>query len=461
MDSLQLSALDLMAFAGYVLGLLFIGYAAGRNRRTGTAEYFLAGRSLPWYAVGGSYVATNISSEHFIGMLGAAYIYGICISLNEWRSVWSLSLLVWLLIPFLLASRSFTIPEFLEKRFNAFLRHLFAVVTVACNITVFLAAVLYGGGLATHPWPFMVVGFLSVSLWFHVLNQTMIQRVFAARDMYHARMGILFAGYLKAFMPVLVIFPGLIFFARDPDILLLPWSEVRAEADKAYIRLVQELVPIGLRGLLLAAFFGAVQSTINSVLNSTATVVTLDLYRGLINPRADDRALVRVGVWVSALVLGVSVALAILLVYWRDSIFVYMQTLIAFFAPPFAAVFLVGLLWKRINSAGAVAAVLAGFGLGVFLKVYSDSEAFPAFLRPYDNQGILIWVFSLLVCIGVSLGTAPPPPEKVGAATTLQWGRTALLQDLDGARYKRVVFCWVLYVGLIIGLVAFFSGWGD
>src|SRR5690606_3238468 len=118
---------------------------------------------------------------------------------------------------------------------------------------------------------------------------------------YHARMGIVFAGYLKAFMPVLVIVPGLIYFARNPELLMLPWAEVKPEADKGYVRLVQELVPVGLRGLLLAAFFGAVQSTLNSVLNSTATVFTLDIYKGLINRHADDATLVRVGVSASAL----------------------------------------------------------------------------------------------------------------------------------------------------------------
>lgn len=571
MDSLQLSLFDLLAFAGYIVGLLVIGYWAGRNRQTGATEYFLAGRSLPWYAVGGSYVATNISSEHFIGMLGAAYIYGVCISLNEWRGVWTLSLLVWFFIPFLLGSGSFTVPEFLEKRFNAFLRQFFAFVTVICNVTVFLAAVLYGGGLAlaglfewdlrvailvlaivagvwavqgglspvvwtdlftiaimvigglsvtyfgllelagddgsviegfrvmmernaatadpwrravehvmphilpgaesydrlsviqplghpTHPWPFMVVGFLAVSLWFHVLNQTMIQRVFGARDMYHARMGIIFAGYLKAFMPVLVIFPGLIYFARSPEILMLPWAEVKAEADKGYVRLVQELVPIGLRGLLLAAFFGAVQSTINSVLNSTATVFTLDLYKGLINRNADDAKLVRVGVWASALILAIAIGLAILLIYWRGSVFVYMQTLVAFFAPPFSAVFLIGLVWRRINGAGAIAAVFAGFATGIGFKALQGAGALPALLSPYENQAIVMWVVSLLVCALVSLATPPPPPEKL-AGLTLQWNRRALLGDMDKARYKRVLFWWLLYIILIIGLVIFFSGW--
>ncbi len=127
-----------------------IGFWAGRKEKENSNEYFLAGRSLPWYVVGSSFIAANISSEHFIAMIGAAFIYGICLATPEWSSLIAFSFLIWIFIPFLLTSKVYTTPEFLEKRFNSTIREFFAAVTIIANIVAFLAAVLYGGGLANH-----------------------------------------------------------------------------------------------------------------------------------------------------------------------------------------------------------------------------------------------------------------------------------------------------------------------
>lgn len=147
-ESLGFHFLDYLAFGAFFVVLSVIGYWAGRRERSNPDEYFLAGRKLPWYVVGGSFIASNISSEHFIGMIGAAFIYGQCVAMSCWGNVNSFTFLIWLFIPFLLASKVFTIPEFLQRRFNSTLRQLFAFATVLSNVVAFLAAVLYGGGLA-------------------------------------------------------------------------------------------------------------------------------------------------------------------------------------------------------------------------------------------------------------------------------------------------------------------------
>ena len=299
-NAFPLEAWDYVAFVMYFLVLCGIGWWAGRQEKTSSDDYFRAGRSLPWYVVGSSFIASNISTEHFIGMIGAAFIYGICVAMAEWGNVLSFSLLIWFFIPFLLASRVFTTPEFMEKRFHPILRYFFALVTVLSNVVAFLAAVLYGGGLAlqnlfgwnlwvaiiilggvagswaiygglksvawtdfftvivmiagglmvtvlglymlsgeshslidgwktmiernqanvgiwkqvveanaqnvarvddynrlsvlqplthaTTPWPSLLLGLFSVSIWYNVINQFMIQRVLGARNLYHARM---------------------------------------------------------------------------------------------------------------------------------------------------------------------------------------------------------------------------------------------------------------------------------
>ncbi len=586
---------DYFAFLGFVVGLSVVGYWAGRKERAGATEYFLAGKRLPWYVVGGSFIASNISSEHFIGMVGAAVVYGICVAMSEWANVQSFTLLIWIFIPFLLASQVFTTPEFLERRFSPVLRQFFALVTIISNVVAFLAAVLYGGALGiqvlfrselarltdlmpgslvaatggaerlqlwisivvlgivaggwaiygglssvawtdlftvivmiaggiivtllglqalagddgtladgvaimiernravegpwreavesnvdnlakidsynrlsviqpashpTHPWPSLIFGLFSVSIWYNVLNQFMIQRVLGAKNGYHARMGIVFAGFLKVLLPAIVVIPGLVVFAMHPEVLLIrPWDDVKPAADQAYVHLIQTLVPIGLRGLFLAALFGAIQSTVNSVLNSTATVFTLDVYKRWMHRAADDRQLVKVGIYSSVAILAISIILGGFVGRIGGSLFVYIQSLYAFFAPPFSAVFLLGILWKRINAPGAITAVFLGFAFGILMKVYVQfNPIHPSWLEPYSNQSAINWAFCTVVCIVVSLLSAPPRPEQVTDQLTFNWRKMNIFHDLGNHWYTSVVTWWLLFVLLIFTLLVIFSG---
>lgn len=564
--SFTLEPWDYAAFAAFFLGLSLVGYWAGRKERVGADAYFLAGRKLPWYVVGGSFIASNISSEHFIGMIGAAVIYGQCVSMACWGNIGSFTFLIWLFIPFLLASRVFTIPEFLERRFNATLRQFFAMVTVISNVVAFLAAVLYGGGLAiaslfgwdlwlsifvlgvvagswaiygglssvawtdlftvvvmvfggilvtvlglqmldsesgsvvggfeimlernraesgpwadavlasaphlgggeqydrmsvvqpaTHelvPWTTLVFGIFSVSIWYNVLNQFMIQRVLGAKDAYHARMGIVLAGFMQVLLPAIIVLPGMIFFAMHPETLQLPWDQVRPEADKTFVRMVEMLVPVGLRGLVLAALFGAIQSTINSVLNSTATVVTLDIYRRLFRPGASDKHLVNVGMITSVAVLLIAMVLAGFISRLGGSLFVYIQTLYAFFAPPFSAVFLLGILWRRINAPGATIAVFFGFALGIAMKLYVQYvPAHPGWIEPFGNQAAINWTACVLICVAASLLTGRPPADKVTDQLIFNWRRLNILEGLGSRWYTSVVTWWGLFVLVVLVLI--------
>jgi len=570
MEDFSLGVLDYLAFGAYFLILSLIGFWAGRKEKVSAADYFLAGRSLPWYVVGGSFIASNISTEHFIGMIGAAFVYGICVAMSEWGNIASFTLLIWFFIPFLISARVFTTPEFLERRFNSTLRQFFAVVTIVSNVVAFLAAVLYGGGLALHklfgwnlwfavaalglvagswaiygglrsvawtdfftvavmilggtmvtvlglymlsgeshsilegfrvmvernqaktgvwadavarnayhmvkrhtynrlsviqpvthqttPWPSVFFGFLSVSIWYNVINQFMIQRVLGARNMYHARMGIVMAGYIKVLMPVIVVLPGLILFARFPEVMELPWERIRPEADKGYVAMLQILVPAGLRGLFLAALFGAIQSTVNSVLNSTSTVFTLDIYKRLFRRHASEGELIRVGMWSSVVILVVSMVLAGFIERLGGGLFVYIQSLYAFFAPPFASVFLLGILWRRINARGATAAVFSGFALGILVKIYVQMPGHPAWLEPYGIQSIVNWVFSTAVCVAVSLLTPKPHPRQVTGQLVFNWKKMNIFEDLGTRWYGSVVLWWSGFVLTIVVLVVIFSG---
>ena len=142
----QLHWLDYVAFFGYIILLAVVGWWAGRKKAT-SQDYFLAGRSLPWYVVGASYIASNISIEHFVGMIGAAVLYGICVATPEWSTIIAFSFMIWVFIPFLLTSKVYTAPEFLERRFNKEMRYIFAAITILANVFVFMGPVIYGGSL--------------------------------------------------------------------------------------------------------------------------------------------------------------------------------------------------------------------------------------------------------------------------------------------------------------------------
>ena len=128
------------------------------------------------------------------------------------------------------------------------------------------------------------------------------------------------------------------------------------------------LVGVTFPGLLLAALFGAIQSTIDSVLNSTSTIITLDIYRKFIRPDCPEERMVRIGRWASAIVLLIAMVMAPFIEVLGKGVFQYIQNLYAYFAPPFAAVFLLGVLWRRANAKAATVTIPAGIAFGFFLQ---------------------------------------------------------------------------------------------
>ncbi|MEO2045063.1 MAG: Na+/glucose cotransporter, partial [Pirellulales bacterium] len=204
---------------------------------------------------------------------------------------------------------------------------------------------------------------------------------------------------------------------------------------------------------------GAIQSTVNSVLNSTSTIVTLDIYKRMFRPQASDQQLVRVGVISSVIILAISIVLGGLVGNLGGSLFEYVQSLYAFFAPPFAAVFVLGILWRRINGAGALATVVSGFILGIAIKLYMNFAAEPPpWLAPYANQASINWFFCLAICVGVSLLTSPPRAEQVTDQLTFNWHKMNIFAELGDRWYTSVVTWWGLFIVTIMALFVLFSG---
>jgi solute:Na+ symporter, SSS family len=566
--ALSLNSLDYIEFFLFVAALSLVGLISGKGERSSSKDYFLAGRKLRWYVVGASYIAANISTEQFIGMVGASYLLGICPALYEWLNVFTFLFMIFIFVPFLLSSKVVTIPEYLARRYGPVVRQIFAFITVVANIIIFMAAVLYTGGLALNGffgWPMplciiltglfaggwaiygglssvawtgvftavvkltgasavsvlgllavsgkgsIVEGFriviernraasgawhealahvvshitasgsynrlsvfqpsdhpltpwtglfflvMSVSIWYNVLNQFIIQRILGSRSIWDARMAIVFAGYVKLLLPLITVLPGLILFALHPEFLQGDWLSAQHQADKGYIVLVTELLPVGMRGLLLAVLFSAVQATITSVVNSTATVLTIDIYVPLFRRNASDKELVRFGVFASI----ASVVVGILIAIWLSSagggIFQYIQTLNAFFAPPFAAIFVLGILSRRVNSTGGIVAIVGGFTFGVLLKVLGSLVPMPSWFYPFANQAAMTWSASMLLCIIGSALHSSKRDQSLAERVTL-WDSGALLREgLGEVWYKSVILWSAGFVVAILGAMFLFS----
>jgi SSS family solute:Na+ symporter len=248
------------------------------------------------------------------------------------------------------------------------------------------------------------------------------------------------AGYAKLLLPFIVVLPGLILFARYPEFLLGDWKTAVHRADGGFVLLVQEFLPVGLRGLLLAVLISAVQATVSAVVNATAAILTLDIYVPLINPNATEKQRVRFGMWASVGAIAAGIAMAIYVSQQSAGIFQYMQTLNAFVAPPFAAILWVGLIWKRTNGAGAMAAVIGGLATGLLIKLVGYSVDMPSWYYAFANQAAVCLAVSLLLCV---VGTLLHPARSPGTETdpvTFWNSRDTLTQGLGDRWYNSVVF---------------------
>jgi SSS family solute:Na+ symporter len=290
------------------------------------------------------------------------------------------------------------------------------------------------------------------------MNQFVIQRVLGARDAYHARVGLIFSGMLFLILGFVIIAPGLIIFALRPEILLQDWSTAQVTADRSYVTLIHDVLPTGVRGLVLAALFGAVQSTVNSVLNSTATIFAMDVYKARLRPECSDRSLVRVAIWTSVVTLILAMGIAILVSRLEMSVFYYMQLLNAFVAAPFAAVFILGVLWRRMNTAGAIMALTVGFASAVVLKFAPDHiESVPRWARTILNQAAMVLAISLVAGVIGALLTRPPRADQISDELTFRWSNPHLRTGYGRGPVGRVSSWWIAYALMTAAVFAYFS----
>ncbi|MBI5689986.1 MAG: sodium/solute symporter [Verrucomicrobia bacterium] len=513
----------LVLFALYLALNVGLGLWVARRREATPRSYFLAGEGLPWYAIGGSIIAANISTEHFIGMVGIAYAVGFVVAQWEWGNVITFSALIWIFLPFYLRGGLYTMPEFLERRYNAHCRYFYAVCCLVLWIVAQLAVVLlagakamrgmfdwdetatilglaalagsytiYGGlrsvawtdflqflvmlaggllvagaGLARvgglealmtsapekfrmiypitdpdYPWLGVWTLFLSVGIWYNCTNQFIVQRCLGARSEWDARMGVVFAGFIKILLPLLVVLPGIIAFRLYPGL---------ADKDLAFPTLVRELLPAGLGGIIIAALASGILSHVSSVLNSSSTVFTMDLYRPLIGRDRDEAHLVAVGRWSAFAILAIATLLAWWFTRQKLGVFDVIQNVGAWVAAPVAALFLVGILWGRATAAAATFVLWFGFPFTAFVEYGLFKHV--AALRSFDNwlnRTFVVWATCVIALVVVSLFTRAPDPARLAG---IIWSpRMAALPEAERARYggwRSLTLWWALFAAIV------------
>lgn len=475
-----LSGIDIATFCAFIVLVIAISLYASRKEQS-SEDYFLAGRRLTWWLIGFSLIASNISTEHFVGMGGEGFGMGLAIASFEWIAAIAPVFVALVLLPRFLRSGIYTLPEYLEYRYGPAARGLMAFYLLTAYVLVFMAGVLYtgakalttifdlnlyvgvwgigllagaytiygglkavvwsdliqgaallGGGVlvmilgfqavggvdafmqssgaklhtvlpADHPvmpWTIFLLGIWIPNLAYWGLNQFITQRALGAKSLREGQRGVLFAAGLKLLIPFLVVFPGIMAFqlygAEIPD------------KDQAYPFLMKKLLPIGLRGVMFAALFGAIMSSLDSVLNSASTILTIDLYkRHLARSEPDPKKLVRVGRYATAAFV-VFACLTAPLFQHMGGIYKAMQVGWNAIWPGILSVFLFGLVWKKASHFAAVTAMVVSVPAYVLFYLLTDVVFLNAAALAFITACITI-----VVCSLIKPQTAPRPlPDK-------------------------------------------------
>jgi SSS family solute:Na+ symporter len=487
--------LDYLIFGLYAVTILAIGLWVSRDKdgkQKNAEDYFLASKSLPWWAVGTSLIAANISAEQFIGMSGSGFALGLAIASYEWMAAITLLVVGKYFLPIFIDKGLYTIPEFIEKRFSTNLKTILAIFWIALFVFVNLTTVLFlggkaldtiigvgdgsillnsiiglglfaaayslWGGLASVAWTdviqvvilifggllmtyfalanvtdsgsfidgmkyvyekaperfsmilskgeiikpnggdawwdlpglaVLIGGIWVANLYYWGFNQYIIQRTLAAKSLAEGQKGIVFAAFLKLIIPVIVVLPGIIAYVMNlDDSGVLTAASVdpgfigaagNIANDNAAPWLIKNFIPVGVKGLILAALAAAIVSSLASMLNSTSTIFTMDIYRSHFNKNATDAQMVSVGRITAVVALIIAIIIAPQLGS-LGQVFIFIQEYTGVVSPGILAVFLMGLFYKKATNNAAIWGAILSIPIAMYFKVapkgWSDASIF-------------------------------------------------------------------------------------
>ena len=476
--------LDYLIFGLYALTILGIGLWVSRDKKgkqKNAEDYFLASKSLPWWAVGTSLIAANISAEQFIGMSGSGFALGLAIASYEWMAAITLLVVGKYFLPIFIEKGLYTIPEFIEKRYSTNLKTILAIFWIALFVFVNLTTVLFlggkaldtiigvgdgaillnsiiglglfaaayslWGGLASVAWTdviqviilifggllmtyfallnvtdsgsfidglkyvyekaperfsmilskgeiikpnggdawwdlpglaVLIGGIWVANLYYWGFNQYIIQRTLAAKSLAEGQKGIVFAAFLKLIIPVIVVLPGIIAYVMNIDESgFLTASSVdpgfigaagNFANDNAAPWLIKNFIPVGFKGLILAALAAAIVSSLASMLNSTSTIFTMDIYKSHFNKNASDAKMVSIGRITAVVALIIAIIIAPQLGS-LGQVFIFIQEYTGVVSPGILAVFLMGLFYKKATNNAAIWGAILSIPIAMYFKV--------------------------------------------------------------------------------------------
>lgn len=581
-----LTTLDWIIILFYFAIIAGISWWAVKKKDKNSADdYFLAGRHLGWFVVGASIFASNIGSEHLVGLAGSGATDGVALAHYELHA-WCLLVLGWIMGPFFMRSKVFTMPEFLERRFTPQARTVLSIISLIAYVLTKIAVGIYAGGVVfrallpevnimgmdsfwigsilliiltgiytilgglravvytetlqtfvkiigaifvtyyglqalggwdklrevcgsemfnlwkpispenvestwapvkeagraawyfndKYPWPAMLFCAPIIGLWYWCTDQYIVQRILGARDDKQARRGTIFAGFLKLTPVFLFIIPGMICFALaktgiNPDIqqrlLDADGNVIREQAQGAFAMLVTHVLPVGVRGIVVAGLLAALMSALAGVFNASSSLFTMDFYSRF-KPNASQEKLVRVG-RIATVVMVIIGLLWIPVIQGARGLYDYLQGIQAYLAPPIFVVFFFGVFMKRLNGPGCLATLITGFLMGVFrlivdtpVKLNGVPYEEGSFLWIVNNiffqyYSLLITIVCILVFIIVSYATKAPEYSKIGGLTFSTLSKQDRMENRSSWNWKDVILSILLVVAIII-IYMYFTG---
>ena len=520
LNRISLASWDWIVIAIFFVAMIWIVWDVARKKKETSGDYFLSGRSATWIAIGASIFASNIGSEHLIGLAGAGATSGMAQAHWEIQG-WMILILGWVFVPFYERSMVYTMPEFLEKRYNRQSRGILTYISLASYVLTKVSVTVLAGGLALNtllginfwvaalalviitaiytviggmesvlktsvlqtpilligslvilylglkelggwnammdicgsqpvndlgddmttlmrsgkdkafPWYGALFGSAIIGFWYWCTDQFIVQRVLSGKDQKEARRGTIFGAYLKLLPVFLFLIPGMIAFAltKKPDSLigsqlaaaLLPDAATGAlqNPDLAFPMLVNTLLPVGLKGVVICGILAALMSSLASLYNSSAMLYTIDIYKRR-HPKADEHKLVRIGRIATVVVVVLGVLWIFVIQAMGKSLYDYIQSIQSLLAPAIAAVFLLGICWKKTTPKAGSWTLVVGLVLGFtrLVTMIANPDADKWFTYVFNEMnvyafGVWMFLFCVAFAIVVSHFTRKPTEEQV------------------------------------------------
>lgn len=542
----MLTTIDWLVIAGYFAIILGLAWWVIKRQKKTSDGYFLAGRNLGWFIVGASIFASNIGSEHLVGLAGSGATDGVAMAHYELHA-WCLLVLGWVMVPFYMRSRVFTMPEFLERRFSPRARTVLSAISLVAYILTKIAVGVFAGGIVfsvllpdinvwgmdsfwvgsilvivitgiytvlggmsavaytealqtiiliigsalvtffglsylggwselraivgsemfnlwkplvpagmegtwepvkeagkiawyfndNYPWLGMLFCAPIIGLWYWCTDQYIVQRTLSAPNETEARRGAIAASFFKLLPVFIFIIPGIICYAlavsgKVPALqqqLIGPDGKIiRDQAQQAFPLMVAHVLPIGVRGIVVAGLLAALMSSLAGVFNACSTLFTIDFYSRIKKNVSEERL-----VWIGRVATTVMVLIGLAwlpVIRGGKGLYDYLQGVQSYLAPPIFVVFFAGVLHKRLNAKGCLAALYTGFGLGLLrLAIDTPVKMIPGFSYPegsilwiinniyFQYYSLVIFLISLAVMVVVSYMTEEPNYQKIEGLT--------------------------------------------